>query len=103
MASFCAGGASSVEYLTNFEFIKALTCSYADAMGFLAFALVVYGAIALSIYIRTDSITIPVVLLLVLGGAIMPQLAAPAAPLAVLGLLLAGAGGLTLLYVKYSR
>lgn len=99
----CDGTTTGVEYLTDFEFIKAVTCTYADPMGLLVFGLIVYAAIALSIYIRTDSITIPVVLLFLVGGAVTPQLAGPAAAVATVGVLVTGAAALTLVYVKLSR
>lgn len=99
----CDGSTTGTEYLLDFEFIKAVTCTYADPLGLLVFGLLVYGAIALSIYIRTDSITIPVILLFLVGGAVTPQLAGPAAGIATIAVLVTGAGALTLVYLKFAR
>lgn len=101
--SVCDAGTAGYEYLTNFEFIKAFTCTYANAAGFLVVGLLVYGGISLSIYIRTNSVVIPFVLLLLTGGAVMTQVASVATGLATVLLLTVGAGLITYLYVQYSR
>ena len=84
MTAMCTSDTSGWEYLLDFEFIKAFTCSYADAMGFLVFGLLVYGAISLSIYIRTGSVVISTILVFVLGGAVLTQVAVPATGIAVI-------------------
>lgn len=99
----CQSGTTFAEYLRSFEFIKAFTCSYFDAAGVLTVGLMVYGAIALSIYIRTGSIIIPVVLLLLTGGAVMTQIAGVGIAIATVALLTTGAGVTTYLYHAYSR
>lgn len=91
------------DYITNFEFIKAPTCTYANETGWLVMGLLVYGGISLSIYIRTDSMVIPTVLLLVVGGAVMAQVAAIGAPFAVLLLVGIPAGVIALAYYIYSQ
>lgn len=103
MASICDPSMTGFEYLLNFEFIKALSCTYFNTAGMLVTGLMVYGAISLSIYIRTGSVIIPFVLLLLTGGAVTTQLAAPALGIAVLLLLVTGAGVMTYLYSKFSR
>jgi hypothetical protein len=99
----CDPSIAGWEYLVDFEFIKAFSCTYASAMGFLVIGLMVYGAISLSIYIQTDSVVIPFVLLLLTGGAVMTQVASVATAIATILLLCTGAGAITLLYYRYSR
>lgn len=89
-------------YLSNFEFIKAFTCVYANSMGFLALGLLVYGAISARIYIQTGSAMIPVVLLLLTGGAVMTQVAAIGTTIAAVLFLTVGAGIITYVYWRYS-
>jgi hypothetical protein len=96
-------GTPGWEHLVNFEFIKALTCTYGDAMGMLPFGLLVFGAIELSLYIRTGSVIMPFVVLLLTGGALMGMVAGVATAIATVLVLCAGAGVMTLLYVKFSR
>jgi hypothetical protein len=99
----CDAGTAGQAYLLDFEFIKAFTCTYANAAGLLVTGVFVYGAIATSVYIRTNSIMIPFVLLLLTGGAVMTQLASVATAIATLLLLITGAGIITLLWYRYSR
>ncbi len=99
----CSASTTGFEYLLQFEFIKAVTCTYANAAGLLVTGLLVYGSISLSIYIRTGSVIIPFVLLLLTGGAVMSQVAGVATAVATLVLLATGAGTLTYLYYRVSR
>ena len=61
--------------------------------------LLVYCGINLSIFLRTDDVRIPVVLTLLTGGAIIPQVAARSVAIVALSLLLTGAGVLILLTI----
>jgi len=99
----CAGSAGFQERLTDFQFIEAGVCQYADSMGFLTFGMLFYAGILMSIYISTRSPVLPAILLLTAGGAIIGQLAAPAIPFVVLLIVLNGAGAMTYLYIKGSR
>jgi len=99
----CDPSMGFVDYLTNFEFWRAFTCQYANSVGFLTLGLFVYGSISVPIYLTTGSIIIPAVLLLLTGGAVMSQVAAPATTIAVIVILGAGAGALGLLYLRFSR
>jgi len=101
-SGFCTGKAGQA-HLLDFEFVKAIACTYGNTSGILVTGLLVYGGIALSIFLRTGDIRIPVVLTLLTGGAILPQVAAPGVAIVGIALLLAGAGTLTLLYYRYSR
>ena len=76
------------DYLLNYEFIKAFTCTYANTAGLLVTGMVVYGAVSLSIYVRTNSVIIPFVLLLLTGGAVLTQVATPGIAIATLLLLM---------------
>lgn len=99
----CDPSKGFLDYITNFQFWKAVTCPYANSVGFLTLGLFVYGSISIPIYLTTGSIIVPAVLLLLVGGAVMSQVAAPATTIAVLVLLGAGAGSLGALYLKYQR
>lgn len=91
------------DYMRNFAFIKAVTCTYAGTAGLLLTGLLVYGAVGLSIYIRTSSIVIPTVLLLLTGGAVLSQVAAPGVQIATILILVSGGGAVAYLYYRYSR
>jgi len=99
----CSADKSGTEYLTDFEFVEAITCTYADSAGLLVTGLMVYGGMMIAIYATTDDIRIPGVLILLTGGAILPQIAAPGLTIAALVLLLVIAGVVTILYYRYSR
>lgn len=99
----CPGSKEGHEYLTDFDFVEAITCTYANEAGFLVTGLFFYGGIMIAIYATTDDIRIPSVLLLLTGGAILSQIAAPGLTIAALMLLLVGAGVITILYYRYSR
>lgn len=98
----CDPNVALVDHVTDFEFIKAVTCTYVNAASMTVVGLMVYSAVAGSIYIRTNSLMIPLALLLLTGGAIMTQVAAVATPFAVLLLLLVPAGVLAYAYYRYS-
>lgn len=99
----CPGDKPGWERLTDFEFVDAFTCTFADSVGFAVTALFVYGGILIAIYSTTDDIRIPAVLIFLTGGLVLPQVAAPAIAIATMVVLATGAGVLTLLYYRYSR
>lgn len=103
MCQGISGVDSMIDALLNFHFVKAFTCTYAASAGFLVVGLLVYGGINLAILIHTGDIRIPVVLTLLTGGAIIPQVASPGVALVGIVLLVAGAGAVTILYYRYSR
>jgi len=96
-------GKPGYELLTDFKFIKSVTCTYGNNMGLAVFSLIVYGGIMISIYATTDDIRIPAVLIFITGGITLPQVASPALAFATLIILFSGAGVITLLYYRYSR
>ncbi len=99
----CDPALSGMDYFLDFQFMKAVTCTYANAAGYLVTGFLVYSAVSLSIYIRTGSVVIPFVLLLTTGGAVMSVVAPPMTTAATIVLLCVGAGSFTYLYHRYSR
>jgi len=99
---YCDPNMGLLEYMQEFDFWRAFVCPYANTMGFLTFGLIVYGTISISLYLVTGSLVIPVVLLLTIGPVILGQIAAPGIPIAVLALLGAGSGAVTLLLFRYN-
>ena len=104
LRGMCSAGLDGTEYIKDFQFVESIACTYADAAGGLVVVgMIFYGGIALSLYISTDDVRIPVVLTLLTGGAVISQVAAPAVTIIAVALLLTGAGVLTLLYYRFSR
>lgn len=99
----CESGMTFADYLHQFDFVPAVVCSYSNRLTLPLLAMMVYAGVAVPIYLRTDSILIPFVLLLLTGGATVGQMAGPAAGLAAVVLLLVGSGTFTYLYYEYSR
>lgn len=102
-AEMCDPSMGMDDYMRSFKFIEAITCEYAGPVGMLMVGALVYGGVSLSLYIRTGNVILPFALLLLTGGAVVSQLAAPAVGFAILLLLTAGAGVVTYLYYVYSR
>jgi hypothetical protein len=98
----CEAGMGFIDYLLNWQFFKAATCVYANPIGLLVVGMIFYGSVAVPIYLRQNSVVIPTVLLLLTGGAVMSQVAAPVTALVTIMLLMTGAGVLTYLYYKFS-
>jgi len=99
----CDSSKTFADYLTAFEFIKAPVCTYADPLGWLVMGLLVYGSVVMSIYIRTNSLIIPTVLVLLLGEVVLVQVAAVANPFVILLLTGVPAGLVAIAYYLYSR
>lgn len=92
-----------MDYMLNFEFWEAFTCSYANELGFAVFGLLVYTGVALPIYIRTDSATIPAVLFLIIGGLVSSQIAGPGNEILLPVVVLTVAGAIAGLVYAYNR
>lgn len=103
LLQMCTAGKPGYEYLYDFGFVKSISCTYIDPATLAVVALMVWGGVSLALYLTQGDIRIPVVLLLLTGGVVMPQVAAPGLTLAVLALLLTAASLTTVLYYKYSR
>lgn len=59
--------------IENMSLWDAAFCPYATPLGELAVGSIVYSAFALNIFIRTGSMMIPFILVLILGGTILAQ------------------------------
>lgn len=91
------------EYLTDFEFIQAFTCTYAADIGFFAAGLILWGTVSLAIYTKQGSPVIPIVLLFQFGGVVVAQVASVATPVVVLLIVAVPPGLGAILYYRYSR
>jgi len=101
---FCSAGYSLGDYLFEFRFIDAFACTSSEmAGGFTTVATLVFGGIALSIYIRTGSVALPGILALLTGGVVLSVLAPPALTIATVLILVLGAGALAYAYYRFSR
>lgn len=62
--------------MENLDLWEAGFCAYGTPMGELVVGTVLYSAIGLNIFIRTGSLIIPFVLMLILGGTVFAQMLA---------------------------
>lgn len=95
------GGTAPLEGVGAAEFIQAMICTYAGAgaMSFTAFGLVVWFTISSMTYARQQSLTMPIVYLLVLGGTVLTMV--PSVGLGIAAILLLGGGaGLVVLMLR---
>jgi hypothetical protein len=99
----CQGFGSGPDSVNAFEFVEAFACTYAAPMGLGVVGLLVYGGIGLSLFARTGDVRVPFVVLILTGGAITSQIAAPGLTIITLLVLFSGAGLMTYLYYRYSR
>lgn len=60
--------------MENFDLWEGLYCMYGTPMGELLVGTLVYSAFGLNIFLRTGSLIIPFVLLMILGGTILSQM-----------------------------
>lgn len=58
----------------NFEIWDAMLCGYATPLGELAVGTIFYAAVSLNIFIRTGSLIIPSILVLILGSVVLAQM-----------------------------
>jgi len=91
------------EELMEWDFVEAFVGAYASSVGLFVTGTLFYVPIALSMYIMTGSMMIPFVLLLLFGGAIIPQMIAPIPGFVSILVVGVGAGTLTYLYYTFSR
>lgn len=100
--ALCPSGQTGLDLMFQFEFIKAVTCTFAvPAGGVLVVGTIVFGAIALSSFIRTGSPIIPLGLLMLTGGAVMSTVAGVATTIATVTFLLVSAGAFAYLYYRW--
>lgn len=101
---YCSKGYGFQDYLFEFRFIDAFSCFASDMVGgFVVIATLVFGAIALSMYIRTGSLVLPGILTLLTGGVVLSTVGAPALSIATIGILVLGAAAIAYAYRQYAR
>lgn len=101
--AWCTEGKGFEAYLFDFEFINAFSCTASDlGGGFATVATLVLAGVGLSIYVRTGSVALPAILLLLTGGALLSTVAAPALGIATLLILVVGGGAITYAYWRYA-
>jgi hypothetical protein len=85
----CGDYATYLEYWLAGQFQDAVICPYQETMTMPVFALFVFGGIGISLYIYADGVSLPLALLVILGGLVVPQLPGPAVQLIAVAALLA--------------
>lgn len=103
MSAMCDPAVSGMDHMANFEFIKAFTCTFANPAGLLVVGLLVWAGISAAMYARQGSVVTPVILLLLIGGAIIPTIAAPGMTIAGILILVVPAGIVAYAIYRYSR
>jgi len=81
------------------EFIRAIICTFGDAMTVAGFLLFLWFTVSAMSYVRTQSVTMPIVLMLLIGGATVPQLPSVGLQVAAV-LILGGTASLTVLVAR---
>lgn len=92
-----------LEAMNDLKIWEAAFCTYAVPAGELVVGLLFYGSVALSIYIRTGSMMIPFILVLILGGTILAQMVSIVSQFAAVLILLAAPIVLSLLVFQLDR
>jgi hypothetical protein len=72
------------------ELIQAFVCTYANSMSVVGLGLVAWFTVSAMAYVRTGSVVMPVVLMLLIGSAALTQL--PSVGLGVAAIVLVGSG-----------
>jgi hypothetical protein len=60
--------------MENLALWDAFVCPYAAPLGLVVVGTLIYSAFALNIFVRTESLIIPFVLVLLLGGTVLGQM-----------------------------
>lgn len=95
----CEGFIDLGASFANESFVEGLTCTYVDGtgIGLVGVGLFVWAAVSGAIWIRTGSTAIPAVLAVLVGNAVLVQLAPGALAIVALAILNVFALGVTLL------
>jgi len=81
------------------EFLRAIFCTFGDVVSIAGLVLVTWFTVSAMSYVRTKSVVMPIVLLLLMGGATLPLL--PPAGLRVAAfVLVGGAAGISVLALR---
>lgn len=99
----CDASKSGPEYLTEFEFIKAVSCTYTEVGGLFVVGMMIMTAVTGHIYLKTGSLILPFGIIMLGGGSLLTIVAPPAVAAAGLIVLTTGAAAITFLYYRYSR
>lgn len=97
----CEYGQDMASYLEEFRFVDAFQCQF-STVGIAVAGLMLMTAVWVPLFLRSRSPVIPVVLLLLTGGAFVSTIAGAYVTIATITLLVVGAGGIVLLYARYS-
>jgi len=99
----CGGGVPLTDLWASMQLMDAVTCAFARTTGGTAFALMVLASIALALTVYTESVQVPVVFVLLLGGIFVLQLPAGIVQLVAVAILFVLAIGGTVLTLKLDR
>lgn len=72
----CSAYDDYTQALMEMHLMDAITCPYKDALGGPLAGTFFMGAIGMAIYIRTHSVLLPFILMLLIGGVFLPSQAA---------------------------
>lgn len=98
----CTAGQTGLDFMFNFEFIKAVLCTYSSPSGgVFVVGTLVFGAIGLSSFIRTGSPIIPLGLLMLGGGAILGTVGGVFTTIATVLFLVAAGGVFAYVYYRW--
>lgn len=101
--SVCPASPDTFSLLTEFEFIKAVLCTYSVPVGGIyVVGLFVFGAIGLYLFIRQDSVILPLGVVMMGGGSILSVVEGPVIAIAAILILVVPAGYVALVYNRYS-
>lgn len=71
------------EFLYNFQFYDAVYCLFTGEVGLYLAPLIIFGSLGVAFYMYADSLIMPLVLSMILGGVIVVQL--PPGPVRLIG------------------
>jgi len=99
LAPSCETANTSLSSFDPTEILASVVCTFGDTMTVAGFLLFVWFVISTISYVRTQSIAMPLVLLLLIGGATVPSLPSVGAQVAAIALL-GGIASLSLLVAR---
>ncbi|MFW5918080.1 MAG: hypothetical protein ACOCR0_01225 [Haloferacaceae archaeon] len=70
------------------DFVEAVACPFVDAGGELLLGLLLFAGLGLAIAVYTESVTVPAVLMLLLGGLIISFIPGPMSNVAIMVLVI---------------
>ncbi len=85
------------------EFLNGIICPYDLQLGPLVFGLLVYGGIMTGIYVRTQSLTLPMAVTVIGGTVAVSQIPSQAVQVMVIAIVLGGTAGLYLFTRRFRQ